>query len=58
VRHLGFDEHRFRSAQVVRPQIGTRDRHEPWMSAIVDLATCRVLGVVGGRGSAGVGAWI
>jgi len=58
VAHLGIDEHRYRSVRFYRTQTGACARFEPWMSMIVDVDTRQVLGVVDGRGSAGVGAWL
>ena len=58
VGRLGIDEHRYRSVRFYRDQAGSWRRYEPWMSTIVDLATGQVLGVVDGRDSAGVGAWL
>jgi transposase len=58
VRRLGIDEHRYRSVRFYREPGGTWQRFEPWMSTIVDADTGRVLGVVDGRDSAGVGAWL
>src|SRR5215213_10307356 len=45
VRRLGVDEHRYR-------------RVEPWMSTLVNADSGQVLGVVDGRDSAAVGAWL
>jgi transposase len=58
VAHLGIDEHRYRSVRFYRTQAGTWARFEPWMSTLVNTDTGQVLGVVDGRGSAGVGAWL
>ena len=58
VKRLGVDEHRFRSVRFFRTQTGAWTRYEPWMSTIVDVSTGQVLGVVDGRSSAGVGAWL
>lgn len=58
VRALGIDEHRYRTVRFFRDTDGTWQRHEPWMSTLVDLDTGLVLGVVDGRGSAGVSAWL
>ncbi|WP_250446581.1 ISL3 family transposase [Actinotalea sp. C106] len=58
VRRLGVDEHRYRSVKYFRRPDGTWRRFEPWMTTLVDLDTGRVLGVVDGRDSAGVGAWL
>ncbi len=58
VRRLGVDEHRYRSVRFFRePDVGWR-RYEPWMTTLVDADTGRVLGVVDGRDSAGVAAWL
>ena len=58
VKHLGVDEPRYRSVRFYRTQAGAWARYEPWMSTIVDVTTGQVLGIVDGRGSAGVGAWL
>lgn len=58
VRRLGVDEHRYRSVKYFRRPDGTWARFEPWMTTLVDLDTGQVLGVVDGRDSAGVGAWL
>ena len=58
VRRLGIDEHRYRSVRFIRDAEGAWTRYEPWMSTIVDLDTAGVLGVVDGRGAAGVGQWL
>src|SRR3954462_1361123 len=57
VRRLGVDEHRYRSVRYFRDEHGGWRRYEPWMTTLVDADTGRVLGVVDGRDSAGVGAW-
>jgi transposase len=58
VRRLGVDEHRYRSVRFFREPDGGWRRYEPWMTTLVDADTGRVLGVVDGRDSAGVGAWL
>jgi transposase len=59
VRHLGIDEHRYRQVRFFRdPDTAKWRRYEPWMTTMVDLDTGLVLGVVDGRGSAGVKAWL
>src|SRR3954451_1926010 len=58
VRRLGVDEHRYRAVRFFRDQSGGWRRYEPWMTTLVDADTGRVLGVVDGRDSAGVGAWL
>ena len=58
VRRLGVDEHRYRSVRYFRTAEGMWRRFEPWMTTFVDLDTGQVLGVVDGRDSAGVGAWL
>src|SRR3954467_10844318 len=58
VRRLGIDEHRYRSVRFLRDAQGGWRRYEPWMTTLVDADTGRVLGVVDGRDSAGVGAWL
>jgi transposase len=58
VRRLGVDEHRYRSVRFFRDGNGGWRRSEPWMTTLVDTDTGRVLGVVDGRDSAGVGAWL
>jgi transposase len=58
VRRLGVDEHRYRSVRVFRDENGGWCRYEPWMTTLVDADTGRVLGMVDGRDSASVGAWL
>jgi transposase len=58
VRRLGVDEHRYRSVRFFRDEHGGWRRYEPWMTTLVDADTGRVLGVVDGRDSAGVGTWL
>jgi len=58
VRRLGVDEHRYRSVRFFRDPDGRWRRFEPWMTTFVDLDTGQVLGVVDGRDSAGVSAWL
>ena len=58
VKRLGIDEHRYRSVRYFRTPSGGWRRFEPWMSTIVDVTTGQVLGVVDGRDSVGVGAWL
>lgn len=58
VKHLGIDEHRYRSVRFYREPSGVWRRYEPWMTTFVDATTGQVLGVVDGRDSAGVGAWL
>jgi transposase len=58
VRRLGVDEHRYRSVRFFRDENGGWCRSEPWMTTLVDADTGRVLGMVDGRDSAGVGAWL
>jgi transposase len=59
VRRLGIDEHRYRSVRFFRdPTTKAWRRYEPWMTTFVDADTGRVLGVVDGRDSAGVGTWL
>lgn len=59
VRELGVDEHRFARARFFRDeQDGCWRRVEPWMSTFVNAATGQVLGVVDGRGSAEIRAWL
>jgi len=59
VRHLGIDEHRYQRMWFFRdPDTAKWRRYEPWMTTMVDLDTGVVLGVVDGRGSAGVKAWL
>lgn len=58
VRRLGIDEHRYRSVRFFRDTAGTWRRFEPWMTTFVDLDTGQVLGVVDGRDTAGVAAWL
>jgi len=59
VRRLGIEEHRDRRVRFFRdPTTAKWCRYEPWMTTMVDLDTGVVLGVVDGRGSAGVRAWL
>ena len=58
VHRLGIDEHRYRSVRFYRDESGGWRRYEPWMTTLVDISTGRVLGVVDGRDSAGVGVWL
>ena len=58
VRRLGIDEHRYRSVRFFRDSHGGWRRYEPWMTTLVNADTGRVIGVVDGRDSAGVGAWL
>lgn len=59
VRRLGIDEHRYRSVRFFRdPATRAWCRYEPWMTTFVNAETGRVLGVVDGRDSAGVGQWL
>jgi transposase len=56
---LGIDEHRYRSVRWFKNQdTGKWSRYEPWMSTIVDVDTGQVLGIVNGRDSRGIGAWL
>jgi transposase len=57
VRRLGVDEHRYRRVRWFRDEHGWR-RVEPWMSTLVNADSGQVLGVVDGRDSAAVGAWL
>jgi len=61
VRHLGIDEHRFRSVRWFKdpadPAAAWR-RIEPWMTTFVDLATGEVIDVVDGRDAASVATWL
>ena len=62
VRHLGIDEHRFRSVRWFRdpsrPDGHQWRRCEPWSMTFTDLTTGRVLGVVPGRDGASVTRWL
>jgi transposase len=61
VRRLGIDEHRYRSVRFYRDAndpAGQWRRYEPWMTPLADADTGRVLRVVDGRDSAGIGAWL
>lgn len=67
VRFLGIDEHRFARARFFRDETtGAWQRIEPGgtarlrgrMSTFVNLANGRVIGVVDGRGAAGISAWL
>lgn len=57
VTEIGVDEHRFARVRFFRDADGGWKRVEPWMSTIVNTQTGQVLGVVTGRGSAGILAW-
>jgi len=52
----GLDAHRYRQVRFFRD--GGWRRCEPWMTTLVDPDTGRVLGVVNGWNSAGVGEWL
>jgi transposase len=58
VRRLGIDEHRYSLVRFFPDGNGGWQRVEPWMTTLVDADTGRVLGVVDGRDSAGVGTWL
>lgn len=59
VRALGIDEHRFATAKWFKnPETAVWCRVEPWMSTFVDAHTGHVLGVVDGRSSRNVTAWL
>jgi transposase len=58
VRRLGIDEHRYRRVRWFRDDQGGWRRVEPWMSTIVNADCGQVLGIVDGRDSAAVGAWL
>jgi transposase len=58
VRHLGIDEHRFRSVRWFKDGAGSWRRIEPWMTTFVDLATGEVIDVVDGRDAAAVAHWL
>ena len=58
VRFLGIDEHRFRTVRFFRDEAGGWKRVEPWMTTFVNLTTGQVIGVVDGRNSAAVSAWL
>jgi len=58
VSWLGIDEHRFRTVRWYRDDAGAWQRIEPWMTTLTDLASCQVIGVVDGRGSAAVKTWL
>lgn len=56
---LGIDEHRFATAKWFKhPDTAVWCRVEPWMSTFVDAHTGHVLGVVDGRSSKNVTAWL
>ena len=58
-RMLGIDEHHHRSVWFFRDlTTNACTRFEPRMTAIVDLDTGQVLGIVDGRDSIGVGDWL
>lgn len=58
VRHLGIDEHRFRSVRWFKDDEGSWRRIEPWMTTFVDLATGEVIDVVDRRDAAAVANWL
>jgi transposase len=58
VCRLGIDEHRYRRVRWFRDETGGWRRVEPWMSTIVNADCGQVLGVVDGRDSASVAAWL
>lgn len=59
VRALGIDEHRFATAKWFKhPDTAVWCRVEPWMSTFVDADTGHVLGIVDGRSSRNVTAWL
>jgi hypothetical protein len=58
VRRLGIDEHRYRRVRWFRNETGGWRRVEPWMSTIVNADCGQVLGIVDGRDSASVAAWL
>ena len=58
VRRLGIDEHRYRRVRWFRDETGGWRRVEPWMSTIVNADCGQVLGIVDGRDSAAVAAWL
>ena len=55
---MAAQQHRYRSVRYSREPDGSWRRYEPWMTTLVDTDTGRVLGVVDGRDSAGVGGWL
>lgn len=58
IRRIGVDERRYRSVRYFRTPAGDWRRFEPWMSTVVNLDTGQVLGVVDGRDSAPIDAWL
>jgi transposase len=58
VCRLGIDEHRYRRVRWFRDETGGWRRVEPWMSTIVNADCGQVLGIVDGRDSASVAAWL
>ncbi len=59
VRHLGIDEHRFRSVRWYKhDDTGVWQRIEPWMTTMVNLDTGAVIDVVDGRNAAAVAQWL
>jgi len=59
VKHLGIDEHRYRSVRWFKdPDTKAWHRVEPWMTTFVNVASGQVLGIVDGRDSAAVEAWL
>lgn len=59
VRHLGIDEHRFRSVRYLRdPDTDAVKRVEPWSIVFTDLDDGAILDVVDGRRGATVKKWL
>lgn len=58
VARIGIDEHRYRPVRFFREPSGGWRRFEPWMSMIVNIDTGQLLGVVAGRDSSAIGAWL
>ena len=59
VAQIGIDEHRYRKVRWYRdPDTGAWSRVEPWMTTIVNTRSGQVLGIVDGRDSAAVEAWL
>ena len=59
VRHLGIDEHRFRTVRYLRdPDTHAVTRVEPWSIVFTDLDTGALLDVVDGRRGTTVTTWL
>lgn len=55
---IGIDEHRLRKVRFFGDETGAWRRVEPWMSTVVNTRSGQVLGVIDGRDSSSVSAWL